>query len=475
MNLIHKTLIGLMALTISSCNDWLDVQPTSQVEDTELFSSESGYKEALSGVYSSMVSENTYTKELLFGAIGVLGHEWDTYPATTYQDFANYDYSTTYPTSIIAAIWSTSYNSIANVNNLLQHIDDSQHLFTFNNYNIIKGEALALRAFLHFGLLRCFGVSYAQNSQMPSIPFCTELTYRVSPQLTVEQVANRIEQDLLEASELLKVDPIYTGETITELDDNGYLMNRQVHLNYYAVKGLMARLYMWMQRYEDARSCAQEVIDSELFPWTDPTDMAAGNDYTCASEHLFALNNVNLSTLADNYFNIDSSTNTFSLSSATLLDYFDQSTTDYRYLYLFVSGEGNTGELTDYRFLAKYMTPSSSDNYYINKMPLIKIGEMYLIVSECNYRLNGTGLDELNELRQARNVLPLENLPGDYYTELIHEYRREFIGEGQLFFLYKRLNRENIIGSDVNMITSRAYTFPLPLSETEASQRENNR
>ena len=47
--------------------------------------------------------------------------------------------------------------------------------------------------------------------------------------------------DLGNAAEYLKSDPIYTGKAIAETTDNGYLMNRQVHLNYYAVKGLMAR------------------------------------------------------------------------------------------------------------------------------------------------------------------------------------------------------------------------------------------
>ena len=52
----HIMLLTLMLLLLSSCNDWLDVQPRSQVEDTELFVTESGFKEALAGVYSSMLS-----------------------------------------------------------------------------------------------------------------------------------------------------------------------------------------------------------------------------------------------------------------------------------------------------------------------------------------------------------------------------------------------------------------------------------
>ncbi|MDE6378791.1 MAG: RagB/SusD family nutrient uptake outer membrane protein, partial [Duncaniella sp.] len=151
---ISKINILTLALTLSlgatSCNDWLSVQPESEVEDKELFSSESGFKEALAGVYSSMVKEATYAKQLTFGALSVAGQEWDNYPSAEFQDFATYDYEKAGPTSIIANIWSTSYNSIANANNLIKHLNETDVPFHGDNQAIIKGEAIALRAMLHF-------------------------------------------------------------------------------------------------------------------------------------------------------------------------------------------------------------------------------------------------------------------------------------------------------------------------------------
>ena len=239
-----------MSLAWTSCNDWLNVQPRSQVEDTELFSSERGFKEALAGVYSSMVSPNTYAKELTYGFIGVLGQEWDYYYSSQYNDVATYGYDAAYPTSFIRGIWTTNYSGIANANHLLANIDANAGLFAKDNYEVIKGEALALRAFLHFDLLRCFGVSYAVNPQQPSIPYSTSLSYSVSPQLTVSEATEAVLQDVLAAEALLKAhDPIVTGREITEMVDNGYLFNRQLHLNYYAVKGLEARVLMWKGDY----------------------------------------------------------------------------------------------------------------------------------------------------------------------------------------------------------------------------------
>ena len=111
------------------------------------------------------------------------------------------------------------------------------------------------------------------------------------------------------------------------------------------------------------------------------------------------------------------------------------------------------------------------------KMPLIRIGEMHLIKAEVEYRNGNTDAARatLNRLRAARNLPGLDELPSDFYLELIREYRRELIGEGQLFFLYKRLNRSVILYADVDAVAEKVYTFPLPITETEAAQREANK
>ena len=475
MKKIHYIFMALLAVALSSCNDWLDVQPHSQIEDTELFSSESGYKEALAGVYSSMVSTATYAKEMTFGFIGVLGQEWDYYSSAQYDAVASYDYEAAYPTNYINAIWKNNYTSIANVNNLLAHIDEDVALFSEDNYEVIKGEALALRAMLHFDLLRCFGVSFAVNPDMPAIPYSTALDYHVFPQLTVSEAAIRVLDDLLKAEALLEQgDPIVTGRIITELDDNGYLINRRLHLNYYAVKALQARVYMWMGKYDEALAAADEVIVSGAFTWSTLENMERGYDRCLADEHVFALNNLTLKAdIADNYFT-EGSTNSFAVNRDRLLTYYDNATQDYRYTFLFKAGTGTT---FDNRYITKYDEPATSDSYYRYKMPLIRMPEMYLIKSEAEYRttLTDDALASLNELRRRRNLPALQELPNDYYTELIGEYRREFLGEGQLFFLYKRLNHPVIAYSDIDPVATRSYTFPLPLSEIQSAEREENR
>ena len=474
MKKIHYILyVALIAFT--SCNDWLNVQPHSQIEDTELFTTESGFKEALAGIYSSMVSTSTYAKEMTYGFIGILGQEWDYYSSAQYDAAATYDYDASIPTNYINSIWKNNYSGIANANNLLAHIDENEHLFSKNNYGVIKGEALALRAMLHFDLLRCFGVSYAVDSMKPSIPYSTALDYHVFPQLKVYEVANCVLTDLLEAESLLKQnDPIAKGDTISELDDNGYLINRQLHLNYYAVKGLQARVYMWNGQYEKAKEAANEIIESKAFTWSEVGNMERGYDRCLANEHIFALNNLTLTAdVSDVYFSDNSSTS-FAVGRDRLLEYYSDATQDYRYTFLFKSG---TGTNFTNRYITKYDEPATSDSYYRYKMPLMRLPEMYLIRCESEYRDGDTNasLQTLNELRRVRNLPALQELPTDFYTELIGEYRREFLGEGQLFFVYKRLNHPTIAYSDIDPVATRSYTFPLPLSEIQAAEREDNK
>ncbi len=464
-----------LSLVMASCNEWLDIQPRSQVEDTELFSSERGFKEALAGVYSSMLSNNTYAKELTYGFIGVLGQEWDYYYSSQYSDAATYNYDAAYPTGFIRGIWTTNYTGIANANHLLANIDAKAGLFAKDNYEVIKGEALALRAFLHFDLLRCFGVSYAVNPNQPSIPYSSSLSYGVAPQLSVSEATEAVLKDVLDAEVLLKGhDPIATGRTITEVEDNGYLYNRQLHLNYYAVKGLEARVRMWKGDYEGASKAADEVMQSGAFTWATVGNLQAGYDRCLADEHLFALNNLTLtSDVADAYFS-DSSPYSFAVTRERLLDYFDNATQDYRYTFLFKSGSSTHA---NNRYVTKYDEPSNGAEFYSNKMPLIRLAEIYLIKCETLYRLGNTdeALAVLNQVRNARNLPALGEMPADFFTELLHEYRRELLGEGQLFFLYKRLNSPVILYSDADAVADKVYTFPLPITETESAHREENR
>ena len=165
----------LLAVGITSCSGWLDVKPKKTVEE-ELFSREIGFKEALTGAYIKMTSTSLYTRELSYGFIDILGQRYKNGKSGT-QSFQNglyYTFPSSLTESTTNAIWEKTYNIIADLNNLLYWVDKSkQVLSTPGYYEIIKGEALGLRAFLHFDLLRMFGPVYKEHPGANSICYRT--------------------------------------------------------------------------------------------------------------------------------------------------------------------------------------------------------------------------------------------------------------------------------------------------------------
>jgi hypothetical protein len=453
-------------LSFSSCKKWLDVQPNSQVKESELFKTESGFKEALAGTYTILADDALYGKELTYGLMGVLSHEWLAFP-TIYNDEGNYNYMTTLSQTRTDSVWSDMYRAITNANNILENID-IKNVFTGDNYKIIKGEALALRAFCHFDLLRCFGAAYTVNADQPAIPYVTKYTAMQTAQSNVRAVAEKILADLLAAKELLKVDPIFTGRKVSEFEDNGYLINRQLHLNYYAVEGMLARLYLYMGNYTQARTSANTVISSGKFSFSTQRNMIDSVDLSGVPEHLFALQVTKLTQNAVSYLSKEG-TNTFSFNEQTFKNYFDNNTDDYRYLYLFVSA---TPERV---YLRKFYKTKSGESTYNNKMPVLKLSEMYYILAECDYHDNLSILDDVNPVRKARGIAALTIAPADTRSFLTSEFRKEFLGEGQLFYYYKRLNQAAVTNSDKDLVALKAYIFPLPTAEYQAANRVNNR
>jgi hypothetical protein len=457
----------------------LDVDPKSQVKDSILYSSEIGFKEALAGVYSLLVTEPLYVRELRFGMLGVLAREWSNFPTvgtSGYQDEQVYDYDPSNPTRRINAVWSGMYNAITNANVLLEMIDNRKNLFSGVNYEIIKGEALALRAFIHFDLLRMFGQAYGVAPNHPSIPYVTTYSHLQSPQLSVAGVIEKVLEDLALAAKYLESDPIFTGEVITEMNDNGYLMNRQLRINYYAVRALQARVHLYKGEYLKAMDYAQEVINSGKFTWVSPENMNGDIDFTGASEQIFGIDVNNLSTIARNYISPSGGSSAVSLTSARRSDIFENITVDLRYNNLLRSITVDNVTSANF-FLMKYHDPATSAaSFYRNKMSMIKLAEMHYIVAECQHVLGGDYLEALNAVREARLVPDL--LPEhiiDFERTLVGEYLKEFIGEGQLFFLYKRRNLQSILFTDMNIVDLKGYVFPLPDAEFEGANRQPNR
>src|SRR5699024_6066538 len=115
----------------------------------------------------------------------------------------------------------------------------------------------------------------------------------------------------------------------------------------------------------------------------------------------------------------------------------------------------------------KYADVVDTEKKFRFFQPLIRISEMYYIAAETESN-SSQAIGYLDTVRYHRG---LNNLPvsANLKEEITKAYRKEFYGEGQLFFYYKRNNFSSIPdGSspvfDVRMNASK-YVVPLPNSE----------
>ena len=92
---------------------------------------------------------------------------------------------------------------------------------------------------------------------------------------------------------------------------------------------------------------------------------------------------------------------------------------------------------------------------------------MYYIMAET--LLNDapeTALAYYNEVREHRGLQPLQTLTLQQITE---EYRKEYIGEGQFFFHFKR--REMSLTSHDGTIVHTASEYVVPIPDIEKENR----
>jgi starch-binding outer membrane protein, SusD/RagB family len=494
-------LFSLVIVVLSACSDYLDVKPQSQIDKDILFQTPEGFMEALNGVYSRCSEPDLYGDELTFGLLDVLAQNYSVQTLTdtkyAYVEVSKFNYKDVNFISRRDRIWGGLYNAIGNCNLLLENADKQTSVLPKPLYNLVKGEALGLRAYLHLDVLRMFGPSYINGAKTKSIPYVTEFTNQVTPQLTVENVLDSIIVDLEASKKYLQdVDPIlnsdykvgYTtdGDDGDELPDDGsneesgdlFFQNRRHRLNYYAVCATLARAYLHRGMTVQAADNARTVIDSKKFPWVEREDFAnveaEKKDRILYPELIFAWSiPQRQQDLRDR----------FEKSSASLYIRRDPGDAIYE-----TGGVG--GEDLRYKQWLKPVTVSSVDRLELQKYrqeanvnrhplmaPAIRLSEMYYIAAECVYPFDANvAWNYFNLVRLNRGIGGTYEIWNEsqerLIEELLKEARKEFYGEGQIFYMYKRLNR-NMKALDGSVIpaSNDIYVFPMPDAEIEFGQR----
>ncbi len=453
----YALIAGMLLLT--ACNDWLNVTSSNQISDERLFSTRTGFLEALSGVYIDMASASNYGMNASWYVLDLASMPYASTVSDYYTDLQDHKFSTSRVAPLIRSIWQGGYHVIANANKILAELQEHPDVVSDAlERDLIRGELLAIRAYVHFDLMNAFGaVSWTgDNASLLTIPYVR--TYSKDPEIQRSYAATLelLYADLDEAIRLLEKDPV-RGEVSEDFlagpNVDGYWNNRNKHLNYLAAKALKTRVLVREDRWDEAAALAQEVIDESfacgLVSWFDADEMVkktASNqvDWTMSTEQIFCLEATDMYTNTGLHFK---STTTSTDVSIQL----DKTAVEN---WLFNPAfPGDLSPVEDVRgpslmlsyglsgyAINKYYTSTDYPAQYRNRIPMIRLPELYFLLAEYALRKGDeAGFDAaVSEVRMHRGITSPYTPAFNRMQGLVEEWIKEFVGEGRFFSFIKR-------------------------------------
>lgn len=434
------SIISVFALLLffTGCDKLLDLEPSQTLSENVALDSDENIKNVLIGAYALFDEPSIYGGNLLRNC-ELLAGDGEIQWVGTYIDprqIFNKDMLTT--NSEVYVQWRDAYAVINTANNILSVIN----IVNKDDQDRVSGEALFLRGLMYFDLVRFFGLQYqagVQNTQ-PGVPIVLTPTAGISDasfvtRSAVEEVYAQVIADLTSAASKLPLD-------------------NDVYASKGAANALLARVYLQMGNYANARDAANTVIGSgqySLLP--DYAEVFNQDDNT--SEDIFATQ-----ITPQNRFS--SMTEFFSIREYGGRDGDIEILNGH--LNLYPAGDARK----DLFFLGNGAMRTGKWNNQYGVVNLIRLSEMYLIRAECNQRLGtttgATPLADYNRIRQRAGLIAAGSVT---LNNILLERRIELAFEGHRIHDQRRL-KENVGTRPWN---DPKLLFPIPARELEANPK----
>ena len=442
-NLLFNALVVLVCF--SSCKkDFLETSPTNAVSATEATATtENGYA-ALNGIHRLMYIEydqqgqagegsNNIFRDLmgedivyplLNGSTGLIGFlQWETHRNVNASD--------------LRYVYRFYYRIISNANVLINGIDNATGRDA--DKKVIKGQALAYRAWAHFQLVQLWGKRYdaaSKPNSQPGVPLLTTNTLEGQPRATVEEVYTQVHEDLDSAASLL-----------TGYNPSGSAAKSNFTVN--VVKGIKARVALTQQDWATAATNA--IAARTGFPLMDTASYKSGFNNIENSEWIWGSRQIDdHNTFFSSYFayisaNFNSTVIRTQPRAINANLYNAIPATDIRKRMWDLTGAtvpippgGARVPYQNKKFLAK------SDDLSVGDVPYMRSAEMYLIEAEARARQGQTAAAQaaLFTLAKSRNFNYAQstNTGQALIDEIFFNRRIELWGEGFRFTDLKRTN-----------------------------------
>jgi len=433
---MKKILVITLSLMIfTSCeDDFLDTQPESTLNDEQLATSATASESIIAGIYSALRSyglsvagsHEDYGHKSILAATDMMSNDMLMTKSSWYSSFYNYlGRQQTNSRSRLA--WSIYYPQIKTTNVVIAAIPAGT---TDSKLKSLRGQALALRGYFYFMLARMYGPTYIGNETKLCVPLYTEVSLEGKAKSTVSAVYTVIENDLLEAIDLL--------DGFTRANNDG--------LDQSVAQAFLADVYLEMGKYDASATLAHAAranytllteaqwntgfyeLNSSETMWGATITSAQSTFVASFFSHFDNTNEAGYAGGLQIYKNIDMNL------------YNSISNTDYRKK-AFVAPGGNATypALPEYANI-KFRDPTVDAGDYI----YLRAAAMYYIEAEALARSgNEPGarqvLYDITITRDSSYVLST-NSGTALIDEIILQKRIELWGEGYAWFDMKRLN-----------------------------------
>lgn len=442
MKHIKTLLLGLLlGVGFTSCDDFIEKQPIDQLSQATFFADEATTRTAVIGAYRSLTSSFSYGQAFLVVPEFAAGNMAHISAFPEYVEYQNFNIRIDNPWSL--NIWTASYTTINAVNNIIAFAPLIEGFSTNTTLQNLVREARFLRALSYFNLVRGWGD--VPLILAPTTQQTTSADLRVSRN-PISEVYAAIVTDLTQALDL-------------PLTSSGAQKGRASGA---AARALLAKVHLYTGNYANAAQLAEEVIAINAYDLVE--DFATIWTTENSIESLFELQ-------------FDAQTpNTFvqNANPASRQEFFAReaaeevfSESDLRRSFTVRRALDNAG--TERFYVGKYR----SFNPPGQNVPILRLGELYLIHAEARAKANGSvsndALASLNAIRQRAGLEAIETASSvDQFTREVQlEKRREMMFEFETWF---DLCRTGLATEILGVSSPQRFLFPIPQLERDLNR-----
>lgn len=452
--------ILIVGLGASSCEKYFEVDNSTRQTIPKNFSTIEGFRASISGTYNAVI--DYYSNYQFYMYADVAGNMTNIIKPGFGFLREQHDFISSPDDELLAVgyYWRFGWTAVANANNIIEYYPGflETNPGTKAELDLIKAQALFVRALGHFDLCRAYAqpYNYTADASHPGIPVVTR---NPSPEdgyarSTVKQVYDQIIKDLKDAEELF-------GNSAAPT---------QYYASKKAVQALLARVYLYAENWDEAIDYSTLVINaSTLANTSNYADMF--NKPVPGVETIFLLNGKQKSKALGEAYALKDPTY---IPADTLIKLFDDPT-DIRFQLFQLDGS---------RYLTKKWNlipaPAASQDHY--DPIILRASEMYFIRAEANLakdRFSETANDMKVIIGRALNKpvgdIVLDESEAALQSTIIRERAKEFCFEGQNFFDITRMKQDLIRGSNTTSLVKRLnypsdlFILPIPQQEIDAN------